>query len=94
MGCWLTRLWASQGRPRAICRLMIWLPMMEEVANSVFLLMAAMVAFMMSEMLPPQQAIVSPTKVCEMGSLSTRTSTVAIVNPQPKCYLYFTIRKM
>lgn len=67
---------------------------MDEVANSVFLLMAAMVAFMMSDMFPPQQAMVSPTNVCEIGNLSTRTSTVAIVNPQPKYYLYFTIRKM
>lgn len=69
----------SQGRPSAIWRLMIWLPMMEEVANSVFLFLAAMDAFMMSEMLPPHDAMVSPTKVCEMGRMDTRTSTVDMV---------------
>lgn len=73
---------------------MIWLPMIDEVANSIFLLTAAIDAFMMSEMLPPQHAIVSPTKVCEMGIMSTKISTVEMVNLVSNLWDYLTMRKM
>lgn len=59
--------------------------MIDEVANSVFLLIAAIEAFMISVILPPQHEKVRPTNVCDIGNILTITSTVYIF------YLFYNI---
>lgn len=74
----------NQGNPKHIYKFIIYEPIIEDVANSVFLFFAAILAFNTSksskifkpEILPAQLAIVRPTKACPTYTTSTTSSTV------------------